>query len=264
MSKLIFFLKLYLKYEVSFTAQETKNTYIYHSFSMKRRRKRRERKQRLLEEERQRQIEEDERRGPVQHVRDGVIHIETNHPRSSIIIIRSNSDLEESKKAAKESSFSLPQFSYTDGKHVDENENDVPGGAGERLNEEYHERTEFIDCVEGESEVVESNVYEKGDSQTPVQNASSSGSSSSKRKRGKSGKNKQFVKADQTTDAYQQNENDGENKSSHIGNHGNHGSHDDDKGDDSDASDEEKPESGVYESCLYQLCPGQFAEKYDR
>ncbi|XP_052789937.1 tubulin polyglutamylase TTLL11-like isoform X2 [Mya arenaria] len=116
----------------------------------KRRRKRREKRRKKHEEDQRHQAQEESQKPPTQIERDGIIHVETSHPRSSIVIIRSSED-DEPRKPRHESSFVLPNI-YTDGmsakKHPDENENDITDPCVEHFNQEYVERHEFVDCVE--------------------------------------------------------------------------------------------------------------------
>ena len=233
--------------------------------SQRRRRKRHERKQRQMMEERQREQEEEDKRPPAQHFRDGVIHVETNHPRSSIIIIRSNEDEYTPRKPNRESSFVVPQFGEQDGtKTEDENENDVSKENCDTANVQYQERTEYVDCVG--DQLIETCVNEKGDNDSKLtekdhfqKEEALKSSRSSKRWFKKSVNVKDLSEHHSLTESlYKKSAMTKSSNSCHI-----KSSFHNNRAEDS-SSEEEVEEPEVYESCLRQLYPEPFSAKYER
>lgn len=239
-----------------------------HFFSQKRHRKRREKRQRRLAEDYQRQMEEEEKRPPAQHYRDGVIHVETNHPRSSIVIIRSDEGDETVKKPMRESSFQMTHFESSNTKHKDENENDVSGGVQDTVNVqvEFNKRTEYID-YEGD-QLIEHTVDEKGDydsSRSQVNSrqrakTNTKSAKSSKRRIPKDSTNSVVMTDAQNTEP--ESKKSATNRSASSGRKSNNGHHDN-TADDTD-SDDDSSDPGVYESCLRQIYPEPFAQKYEK
>ena len=93
---------------------------------------------------------------PTQTEKNGMIHVETNHPRSSIVIIRAEDNEEKSKKLNRESSFVLPNihnaiknFEETD--YFNQNSTDCNSNVMVKEDilpsEPYKERTEYIDHI---------------------------------------------------------------------------------------------------------------------
>ncbi|XP_053381154.1 tubulin polyglutamylase TTLL11-like isoform X2 [Mercenaria mercenaria] len=243
---------------------------LYKKLSSKRQKKkraRRERRRQKHEEEDKKHREEEESRGPVQTERDGVIHVETQHPRSSIIIIKSQEDEDPPKKMHRESSFLLPSVHNvftnrpeTDYFNKDQNHNSIGNDGMDSLTLAYKERTDFVDKVEeDETDIVDRLIH---DNLTDHENSTA---------KDENLKNNSEIKRSANDFCVQDIENQG-NEISHsryrnnrnnsdINSQGD-GCHDDSKMEESSNSEEEV-ESEPYESCLKMLYPEPLAKKYE-
>lgn len=253
---------------------------------LKKRRARRERRQRQREEEEKKRKEQDESRPPAQMERDGVIHVETQHPRSSIVIIRSQEDDDPPKKINHGSSFLLPNvhnmFSNRDENDYfmnDQNHNSIQNEEIEGLSFAYKERTDFVDKEEGdENDTLQDNVRADVEDTIDTNTATSDNVIYSELK------DSETVEEDvcvQEKEGNQETENSAgksrnsystyENKNSRFSNKSNfleascHGDgfNDDNKMEDSSNSDEEDFDTEPYESCLKQLYPEPYEKKYE-
>lgn len=217
-------------------------------FSQKRRRARREKRRQKREEQERNRKEHEENRPPVHTEKDGVIHVETHHPRSSIIIIKSNDDDGPPKNLNTESSFVLPSektnvladHNKNQQSNTDHNDNKINDMKLDNLNVTYGERTLYVDkSVEDESGSHENYIH--------CENHSAAGTRQSE------------------GDCFLE-DIDKKDKNNYSGNTNNrndinYGYHDDME--DSSSDEEENMESEPYESCLKQLYPEPLSGKFE-
>lgn len=141
---------------------------------LKRQKARRERRRKQYEEDKRLRKEKEDARSPLEMERDGMIHVETHHPRSSIVIIRaSDDDHLGSKKSARESSFLLPDIHNPFQRSEDENARQVIENLNDKLEEPlreltmYNQRTDFVDTIEEEEQKTDGKMeVESSDRQT--------------------------------------------------------------------------------------------------
>ncbi|XP_052267440.1 tubulin polyglutamylase TTLL11-like [Dreissena polymorpha] len=218
----------------------------------KRRRRRHEQKRQKHEEETKIHAQEEEKHGPAQIERDGVIHVETRHPRSSIVIIRSSQD-DLPKRMSKESSFVIPESLNRIGRRSQDNENDFNPSMIENLNLEYGERRNYEDHLEKMEE-----GFTEHENDTGVSRIKSSHENSKMLSTFVSGEGN-YVRSDESKREQNTNNN---NNNSFI--HPENNS-DEDKMDDSEHSgDESELNLDSYESCLKQLYPSPYADRFEK
>lgn len=214
--------------------------------------------------------------------RDGVIHVETNHPRSSIVIIRSQEDENPPKKINHESSFLLPSvhnmFTNRDENDYfskDQNHNSIKNDELGSLAFAYKERTDFVDRVdENENDSIKEcildteedhdNITATSDDQICNTEQRNDEESQCVQKEEKSQENE--VNSSSRLGIYRI-----ENSNSRFSNKSNvidsgclgDGYQDENKMDDSCYSDEEDNDPEKYGSCLKQLYPEPYEKKYE-
>ncbi|XP_060557499.1 tubulin polyglutamylase TTLL11-like isoform X2 [Ruditapes philippinarum] len=234
----------------------------------KRRRARRERRRQKRDEDDRKRKEEEASRPPVQHERDGVIHVETQHPRSSIVIIKSQEDDDPPKKLNRESSFLLPSVhnvftnrNENDYFNKDQNQNSLKNDEMDSLTFGYGERTDFIDRIEDDENVTverltRENLIDHENSHTKeMYSKSNIGNKTSTG-------NQYDQDIDNTGNEINNDMRYSDNKDSDYMIGQGDGCHND-RGTEESSNSEEEIDSEPYVSCLKELYPDPLAKKFE-
>lgn len=226
--------------------------------SQKKRKARQARKQRSLEKEAQQRQHREDNQPPVQLNHDGVIHVKTRHPRSSIVIIRADDEQPNKKKLMHQSSFLLPnvrnmitnQDDVYYFRKLDQNENDW----GVDLMQTYEHRTDFIDKVEEiEGNDIDDQHSGNASSDVLIANDTEAKQSGDHLKSGEFGESADSSQSKQEVGNSMQENEDGSHKDSFR----------DNAIEESSNSDDDKVEPEPYQSCLKQLYPEPYKETFD-
>lgn len=238
--------------------------------SQKRQRARQEKRLKKKEDERKRRQNWEENRSPAQTERDGIIHVETQHPRSSIIIIKATEDEDPPKKLNRDSTFLLPSvcnvFTNRDENdyfNQDQNHNSIKDdGESDTLAFSYLERTEFVDKVEdNENDTIETGAHEINtyheDNSADEEEKNIIDTETSEDQH--CVQDKEIRRVDNCNCRYNSNS----IYRTDFGCHG-HSFQDDSKMEDSCSNSDEEAELDRYENCLKELYPKPLEKKYER